>query len=98
MLSICLIELHGGSSGTVCAESTKITGAASKDKGKVKQSHSTPMEAQEERRYSSYSFTTSTLDGVEWSAPRPGRALAPGKGYPLYKRLGGPQSRSGHRS
>jgi hypothetical protein len=36
----------------------------------------------------------------EWSASRPGRALAPGKGprYPLYRRLGGPQSRSGHRS
>jgi hypothetical protein len=35
----------------------------------------------------------------EWSASRPGRALPPGKGprYPLYRRLGGPQSRSGHR-
>jgi hypothetical protein len=30
--------------------------------------------------YSSYSFTTSALDGVEWSATRPGRALPPGKG------------------
>jgi hypothetical protein len=28
-------------------------------------------------RYSSYSFTTSTLDGGEWSASRPGRALPP---------------------
>jgi hypothetical protein len=37
---------------------------------------------------------------MEWSATRPGRALPPGKGpprYPLYRRLGGPQSRSGHR-
>jgi hypothetical protein len=34
----------------------------------------------EERRYSSYSFTTSALDGSEWSASRPGRALPPGKG------------------
>jgi hypothetical protein len=52
-----------------------------------------------ERMYSSYSFTTSALDGGEWSASHPGRALAPGKGrpYPLYRRLGGPQSRSGHR-
>jgi hypothetical protein len=52
-----------------------------------------------ERRYSSYSFTTSALDGGEWSASRPGRALPPGKDprYPLYRRLGGPQSRSGHR-
>jgi hypothetical protein len=38
-----------------------------------------------ERRYSSYSFSTSTLDGGEWSASRPGLALAlgtliPGKG------------------
>jgi hypothetical protein len=32
-----------------------------------------------ERKYSSYSFTTSALDGGEWSASRPGRALRPGK-------------------
>jgi hypothetical protein len=30
-----------------------------------------------ERKFSSYSFTTSALDGVEWSASRPGRALPP---------------------
>jgi hypothetical protein len=35
-----------------------------------------------ESRYSSYSFTTSPLDG-EWSASRPGRALAPEKGPPV---------------
>jgi hypothetical protein len=35
-----------------------------------------------DRRYSSYSFTTSALDGGEWSAPRPGRA-SPGKGPPV---------------
>jgi hypothetical protein len=34
-------------------------------------------------RYSSYSFTTSALDGGEWSASRPGRALDPGKGTPV---------------
>jgi hypothetical protein len=28
-----------------------------------------------ERRYSSYAFLTTALDGVEWSASRPGRAL-----------------------
>jgi hypothetical protein len=33
--------------------------------------------------YSFYSFTTSALDGGEWSASRPGRALAPGKGPPV---------------
>ena len=32
----------------------------------------------------------------EGSAPRPGRSLPPGKTrYPLYRRLGGPQGRSG---
>jgi hypothetical protein len=46
-----------------------------------------------ERRYSSYSITTSALDGV--SGQRAPAALYPR--YPLYTRLGGPQSRSGHR-
>jgi hypothetical protein len=36
-----------------------------------------------ERRYNSYSFTTSALDGGEWSASRPGRALSPGKEPPV---------------
>jgi hypothetical protein len=36
-----------------------------------------------ERSYSSYSFTTSALDGGEWSASRPGRALPLGKGHPV---------------
>jgi hypothetical protein len=31
------------------------------------------------RRYSSYSYLTSALDGGEWSASRPGSALPPGK-------------------
>jgi hypothetical protein len=30
-----------------------------------------------DRRYSSYSFLTSALEGGEWSASRPGRALPP---------------------
>ena len=39
---------------------------------------------------------TSALDGGEWSAARPSRTLPPGKTrYPLYRRLGGPQGRSG---
>jgi hypothetical protein len=46
----------------------------------VTQSHNSPMEAQGgERVYSSYSFTSSVLDGGEWSASRPGRALPPRK-------------------
>jgi hypothetical protein len=35
------------------------------------------MHAQGERRYSSYLFMTSALDGGEWSASRPSRALPP---------------------
>jgi hypothetical protein len=52
-----------------------------------------------ERRYNSYSFLTSALDGGEWSASRPGRSLPPEKDlrYPLYRKLGGPQSRPGQR-
>ena len=39
---------------------------------------------------------TAALEGDEWSAPRPGRTLPPGKiRYPFYRRLGGPQGRSG---
>ena len=39
---------------------------------------------------------TAALEGGEWSAARPGRTLLPGKTrYPLYSRLGGPQTRSG---
>jgi hypothetical protein len=50
---------------------------------KRKQSHYTPESAWAERRYSSYSFSTSALNGGGWSASRPGRALAPGKGPPV---------------
>jgi hypothetical protein len=34
--------------------------------------------AKQERKYSSYSFLTSALNGGEWSASRPGRALPAG--------------------
>jgi hypothetical protein len=52
-----------------------------------------------ERRYSSYSLSTSVLDGGEWSASRPGCALSPGKEPPVHfvKEAGGPQIRPGHR-
>jgi hypothetical protein len=53
-----------------------------------------------ERKYSSYSYLASALDGSEWSASRPGRALPPGKGHPVpigYEAGGGGQSRSGRR-
>jgi hypothetical protein len=48
---------------------------------KVKPSRYTPCVAWGERKYSSYLLLTSALDGGEWSASRPGRALPPGKGY-----------------
>jgi hypothetical protein len=39
---------------------------------------------------------TTALEGDEWSAARPGRTLPSGRTrYPLYRRLGGPQGRSG---
>ena len=39
---------------------------------------------------------TAALEAVEWSAARPGRTLPPGKiRYPFYRRLCGPQGRSG---
>jgi hypothetical protein len=47
---------------------------------KLKLSHYTPRRLLRERSYSSYSLWTSALDGGEWSASRPGRPLAPGKG------------------
>jgi hypothetical protein len=43
-----------------------------------------PIEAHlGDRRYSSYSFLTSALEGGEWSAARPGRSLPPGKEPPV---------------
>jgi hypothetical protein len=36
-----------------------------------------------DRRYSSHTFLTSALEGGEWSASRPGRALPPGKEPPV---------------
>jgi hypothetical protein len=49
-----------------------------------------------EQRYSSTLSLTSALDGSGWLTPRPDR-FTPGKesGYPSYRRLGGPQGRSG---
>jgi len=39
---------------------------------------------------------TAALEGGEWSAARPGCTLPPGMTrYPFYRRLGGPQVRSG---
>jgi len=39
---------------------------------------------------------TTAVEGSEWLAACPGRSLLPGKTrYPFYRRLGGPQGRSG---
>ena len=45
--------------------------------------------------YSSTISLTSVLDGSGWSTPRPGRFTPLKEPVSLYRRLGGPQSRSG---
>jgi hypothetical protein len=52
-------------------------------KKKVKLSRLTPWRHMGERRYSSYSYLTSALNGGEWSASRPSHALPPEKGPPV---------------
>jgi hypothetical protein len=56
-------------------------------------SKAVPLHAMEahggERRYSSYSFLTSALDGGEWSASHPGRSLPPGERTPGTHWIGG---------
>ena len=65
-------------------------------KVKVKWSRYRPGVAQRVGRGILYSSTTTALEGSEWSAARPGCILHPRKTrYPLYRRLGGPQGRSG---
>jgi hypothetical protein len=61
----------------MAASSTQLTPK------KLKLSHYTPWRRLGERRYNSYSFSTSAVDGGEWSASRPGRALVSGKGPPV---------------
>jgi len=64
-------------------------------KAKVKWSRYRPGVAQRVGR-GIYSSRTAALEGGEWSAARPGHTLPPGKTrYPFYRRLGGPQGRSG---
>jgi hypothetical protein len=66
-------------------------------KGKGKVHPRTGHEGPEgERTYSSTLSLTSVLGGSGWSMPRPSHFI-PGKDpVPLYRRLGGPQSRPGH--
>jgi hypothetical protein len=65
-----------------------------KIKVKRKMSHYMPWRRLEERRYSSYSFLTSTLDGVSGQRHALDTLYA---WYQLERRLGGPQSWTGHR-
>jgi hypothetical protein len=67
---------------------------------KANQSKAVPLHATEALGGSGgIAPTHSALDEDEWSASRPSRSLPRGKDtrYPLYRRLGGLQSRSGHR-
>jgi hypothetical protein len=41
------------------------------------------MQAPSGEEYNSYSFSTSTLDGGEWSTSRPGHSLPPEKALPV---------------
>ena len=61
-----------------------------KGKGHPRTGHEGP---DGEQIYSPSFPSTSALDG--WSAPRPGRFAHGETWYPLYRRLGGPQGRSG---
>ena len=68
----------------------------SKQFKKVKCSRYRPGVAQRVGRGMLYSSMTAALEGGEWAAARPGRTLPSVKTrYPFYRRLGGPQGRSG---
>jgi hypothetical protein len=70
---------YGRTSGLTWWEGVQVSGVNCKSVKKVKQSRYTPWRRLGgEEVYSSYSFTTSALDGGEWSASRPGRAFTPG--------------------
>ena len=65
-------------------------------KVKLKWSHYSPSVAQRVGRGIALLFHALGTRRGEWSAARPGRTLPPGKTrYPFYRRLGGPQGRSG---
>jgi hypothetical protein len=68
--------------GLISEAGTGINAYTLKD-NVLKMSHYTPRRRLGERRYSSYTFSTTALDGSEWSASLPGHALAPGKEPPV---------------
>ena len=71
-----------------------VLGSGGKGKGHPRTGHEGP---EGEYRYSSTLSLTSALNGIVWSTLRHATAALPaGKTqYPLYRRLGGPQCRSG---
>ena len=72
---------------------TKCRGSLGNVKVKVKFTRYRPGVGVEVQLYSSM---TAALERGEWSAARPGYTLPPGKTrYPFYRRLSGPQGRSG---
>jgi hypothetical protein len=66
---------------------------------KLKLSHYMPWRRLRERKYSSYSFSTSALDGASGQRHAPAALYSRGKDpwYQLYRSLSGPQSRSEHK-
>jgi len=87
----------GGWNLNICAKDKKNLLLLHISKGKVtvrpRRGHEGP---EGEEKYMSSLSLTSALDGGGWSTPHPGR-FTPGKQtrYLLYRRLGGPQGRSG---
>jgi hypothetical protein len=73
--SVCCVFVLSVHTGLLLKWTEKV------NKGKAVPQH-TDAGAAGERRYSSYSFTTSELDGGEWSASRIGWALRPGNDPP----------------
>jgi hypothetical protein len=62
---------------------SRVEGLQTKVKSKIKQSRYTPWRRLGVEENSSYSFTTSALDGGEWSASHLCHSLPPGEGPPV---------------
>jgi hypothetical protein len=77
----------------VISEHSQVYISSKKGKKRQNKGKAVPLHAMEalggESRYSSYSFTTSALDGGEWSASRPSRAFTPGERTPSTHWSGG---------
>jgi hypothetical protein len=75
---LAMLQINSHPSSTPCCNSpTSLTAIA---EAKAVPLDGTKALGGGERKYSSNSFMTSALDGGEWSASRPGRALPLGMG------------------